>query len=264
MFGGFTKVAIHPSAIISPQAELAETVKVGPYAIIGDGVILHDNVEIGAHACVEGPTEIGQDSKLFPYACLGQIPQDLKYKGEETKLIVGKRNVFREFVTVHRGTVGGGGLTKVGDDNFFMAQSHIAHDCMVGSNVIFANGASLAGHVEVADNVTIGAYSGIHQFCRIGEHAFIGAYSVVVKDALPYARSVGNHAKCYGPNTIGLKRRGFSSALLGQIGHAFKLLLTSKLNTTQALERIKTELEGIVEIDYLIKFIESSQRGVIK
>lgn len=257
-------MAIHPSAIISPQAELAETVKVGPYAIIGDGVVLHDNVEIGAHACVEGPTEIGQDSKLFPYACLGQIPQDLKYKGEETKLIVGKRNVFREFVTVHRGTVGGGGLTKVGDDNFFMAQSHIAHDCVVGSNVIFANGASLAGHVEVADNVTIGAYSGIHQFCRIGEHAFIGAYSVVVKDALPYARSVGNHAKCYGPNTIGLKRRGFSNELLGQIGHAFKLLLTSKLNTTQALEKIKTELAGIVEIDYLIKFIESSQRGVIK
>ncbi len=257
-------MAIHPSAIISPQAELAETVKIGPYAIIGDGVVLHDNVEIGAHACVDGPTEIGQDSKLFPYACLGQIPQDLKYKGEETKLIVGKRNVFREFVTVHRGTVGGGGLTKVGDDNFFMAQSHIAHDCIVGSNVIFANGASLAGHVEVTDNVTIGAYSGIHQFCRIGEHAFIGAYSVVVKDALPYARSVGNHAKCYGPNTIGLKRRGFSSELLGQIGHAFKLLLTSKLNTTQALERIKTELAGITEIDYLVKFIESSQRGVIK
>ncbi|MFY9221409.1 MAG: acyl-ACP--UDP-N-acetylglucosamine O-acyltransferase [Blastocatellia bacterium] len=257
-------MAIHPSAIISPQAELAETVKIGPYAIIGDGVVLHDNVEIGAHACVDGPTEIGQDSKLFPYACLGQIPQDLKYKGEETKLIVGKRNVFREFVTVHRGTVGGGGLTKVGDDNFFMAQSHIAHDCIVGSNIIFANGASLAGHVEVADNVTIGAYSGIHQFCRIGEHAFIGAYSVVVKDALPYARSVGNHAKCYGPNTIGLKRRGFSSELLGQIGHAFKLLLTSKLNTTQALERIKTELAGITEIDYLVKFIESSQRGVIK
>lgn len=257
-------MAVHPSAIISPKAEIAATVNIGPYAIIGDDVVLHDNVEIGAHACVEGPTEIGSGTRLFPYACLGQVPQDLKFKGEDTKLIVGQRNIFREFVTVHRGTTGGGGLTRVGNDNFFMAQSHIAHDCVVGDHVIFANGASLAGHVSVDDCVTIGAYSGIHQFCRIGQHAFIGAYSVVVKDALPYARSVGNHARCYGPNSIGLKRRGFSSELIGQIGHAFKLLLTSKLNTTQALEKIKAELSGVAEIDYLIKFIESSERGVIK
>jgi UDP-N-acetylglucosamine acyltransferase len=257
-------LAIHPSAIVSPKAEISATVNIGPYAIIGDNVILHDNVEIGAHACVDGPTEIGANTRLFPYACLGQVPQDLKFKGEETRLIVGERNVFREFVTVHRGTSGGGGLTRVGNDNFFMAQSHIAHDCVVGDQVIFANGASLAGHVVVDNCVTIGAYSGIHQFCRIGQHAFIGAYSVVVKDALPYARSVGNHARCYGPNSIGLKRRGFSSELIGQIGHAFKLLLTSKLNTTQALEKIKAELSGVAEIDYLIKFIESSERGVIK
>lgn len=257
-------MAIHPSAIVSSQAQIASTVNIGPYAIIGDGVILHDDVEIGAHACVEGPTEIGSGTKLFPYACLGQVPQDLKFKGEHTELIVGQRNVFREFVTVHRGTAGGGAITRVGNDNFFMAQSHIAHDCVVGDQVIFANGASLAGHVVVDSYVTIGAYSGIHQFCRIGKHAFIGAYSVVVKDALPYARSVGNHAKCYGPNTIGLKRRGFSDELLKQIGHAFKLLLTAKLNTSQALEKIKSELGGITEIDYLISFIESSERGVIK
>ncbi|MBI4855025.1 MAG: acyl-ACP--UDP-N-acetylglucosamine O-acyltransferase [Acidobacteria bacterium] len=255
---------IHPSAIVSPKAEIANTVNIGPYAIIGDDVILHDDIEIGAHACVDGPCEIGRATRLFPYACLGQIPQDLKFKGEYTKLIVGERNVFREFVTVHRGTLGGGGITRVGNDNFFMAQSHIAHDCIVGDQVIFANGASLAGHVIVDDCVTIGAYSGIHQFCRIGKHAFIGAYSVVVKNALPYARSVGNHAKCYGPNTIGLKRRGFSDELLKQIGHAFKLLLTSKLNTSQALEKIKEELGAVSEIDYLIKFIESSERGVIK
>jgi UDP-N-acetylglucosamine acyltransferase len=257
-------LSIHPSAIISPKAEIAKTVNIGPYAIIGDDVILHDDVEIGAHACVDGPTEIGRATKLFPYSCLGQIPQDLKFKGEPTKLIVGERNVFREFVTVHRGTLGGGGITRVGNDNFFMAQSHIAHDCVVGDQVIFANGASLAGHVVVDDCVTIGAYSGIHQFCRVGKHAFIGAYSVVVKDALPYAKSVGNHAKCYGPNTIGLKRRGFSDVLLKQIGHTFKLLLTSKLNTTQALEKIKEEFSSVEEIDYLVKFIESSERGVIK
>ncbi|KAF0248992.1 MAG: UDP-N-acetylglucosamine acyltransferase [bacterium] len=257
-------MAIHPSAIVSSQAQIANTVSIGPYAIIGEGVILHDDVEVGAHACIEGPTEIGCGTKLFPYACLGQVPQDLKFKGEHTKLIVGERNVFREFVTVHRGTAGGGGVTSVGNDNFFMAQSHIAHDCIVGDQVIFANGASLAGHVIVDSFVTIGAYSGIHQFCRIGQHAFIGAYSVVVKNALPFARSVGNHAKCYGPNSIGLKRRGFSDELLKQIGHAFKLLLTAKLNTSQALEKIKLELGGVKEIDYLINFIESSQRGVIK
>lgn len=257
-------MAIHATAIVSPKANIASTVNIGPYAIIGDEVTLHEGVDIGAHAMVEGPTEIGADTKLFPYACLGQIPQDLKFKGEDSRLIVGARNVFREFVTVHRGTAGGGGVTTIGDDNFFMAQSHIAHDCHVGSQIIFANGASLAGHVEVDDYVTIGAYCGIHQFCRIGKHAFIGAYSVAVKDSLPYARSVGNHARCYGPNTMGLKRRGFSTELIHQIGHAFKLLLTAKLNTTQALERIKAELAGIPEIDYLIKFIESSERGVIK
>jgi UDP-N-acetylglucosamine acyltransferase len=257
-------VAIHASAIVSPRAEIASNVNIGPYAIIGDDVTLHEEVEIGAHALVEGPTEIGRGTRLFPFACLGQVPQDLKFKGERTRLIVGERNVFREFVTVHRGTAGGGGITRLGNDNFFMAQSHIAHDCIVGSNVIFANGASLAGHVEVADYVTIGAYCGIHQFCRIGRHAFIGAYSVVVKDALPYARSVGNHAQCYGPNTTGLKRRGFSPELIRQIGHAFKLLLTSKLNTSQAVERIKAELGHVPEISYMINFILTSERGVIK
>jgi UDP-N-acetylglucosamine acyltransferase len=257
-------LAIHPSAIISPKAEIADSVTIGPFAIIGDDVILHEGVKIDAHAIVEGPCEIGRQTHLFPYACLGQIPQDLKFKGERTRLTVGERNVFREFVTAHRGTAGGGGITSIGNDNFFMAQSHVAHDCVVGNNVIFANGASLAGHVEVADHVTIGAYCGIHQFCRIGRYAFIGAYSVVVKDALPYARSVGNHARCYGPNTTGLRRKGFTPELMRQIGHAFKLLLTSKLNTSQALEHIKTDLSGVPEIDYLIKFIESSERGVIK
>lgn len=257
-------MAIHPTAIVSPKAEIDSNVTIGPYAIIGDYVKLHRGVEIGSHSCIEGPTEIGSDTQVFSHVCLGQQPQDLKFKGEETRLLIGERNTFREFSTAHRGTAGGGGITSIGSDNFFMAQTHVAHDCRVGNHTIFANGASLAGHVTVDDYVTIGAYCGVHQFCRIGKHAFLGAFSVVVKDALPYARSVGNHAKCYGPNSIGLKRRGFSDELISQIGHAFKLLLTSKLNTTQALERIKEELGSIPEIAYMINFIETSQRGVVK
>lgn len=257
-------MAIHPTAIVSPKAEIDSNVTIGAYAIIGDNVRLHKGVEIGSHSCIEGPTEIGSDTQVFPHVCLGQQPQDLKFKGEETRLLIGERNTFREFSTAHRGTAGGGGITSVGNDNFFMAQTHIAHDCHVGNHTIFANGASLAGHVTVEDYVTIGAYCGVHQFCRIGRYAFLGAFSVVVKDALPYARSVGNHARCYGLNSIGLRRRGFSNELLSQISHAFKLLLTSKLNTTQALERMREELGNVPEIAYMIDFIETSQRGVIK
>ena len=255
---------IHPTAIVSSKAELAPNVEIGPYSIIGDHVVLHPDVKIGSHVVVEGPCEIGRGSHLFPFACVGQIPQDLKFAGEESYLRIGERNVIREYVTMHRGTAGGGGLTSVGNDNLFMAQAHVAHDCHVGSNCIFANGASLAGHVEVADYVTLGAFVGVHQFCRIGAHAFVGAYSVVVKDALPYARSVGNHARCYGPNSLGLRRKGFSDESLKSIRHAFHLLLSSKLNTTQALERIKAEMPHSPEIDYLVQFIEGAERGVVK
>jgi len=255
---------IHPTAIVSPRSEIGRDVEIGPYTIIGDHVIIHDNVRIASHCVIEGPTEIGEGCQFFPYVSAGQIPQDLKFKGEETRLIIGKRNVFREFVTLNRGTAGGGGVTVIGDDSFFMAQAHVAHDCIIGNRVIMANAATLAGHVTIEDDATIGAYSGIHQFCRAGRYAFVGGYSVVVKDALPYARTVGNHAKCYGPNTLGLRRKGFSDELIKQIHHAFRLLLTSKLNTTQAVEVIRKELGGIPEIDYLIEFIETSQRGVIK
>jgi UDP-N-acetylglucosamine acyltransferase len=188
----------------------------------------------------------------------------LKYKGEETRLVVGERNVIREYVTMNRGTAAGGGLTAVGDDNLFMAQSHVAHDCIVGSHNVFANTASLAGHVTVGDYVTLGAFVGVHQFCRIGNHAFIGGLSKIVKDALPYARTDGIEARCYGANTIGLRRRGISTEAIRQIQRAFFLLISSKLNTTQAVERIKAELKGRAEIDYLTKFIEGSQRGVTK
>ncbi|HZS09781.1 MAG TPA: acyl-ACP--UDP-N-acetylglucosamine O-acyltransferase [Blastocatellia bacterium] len=255
---------IHPTAVISPRAELAANVSVGPYSVIGDEVVIHADVEISSHVVIEGPCEIGRGTRVFPFASIGQPPQDMKFAGERTKLIVGERNVIREYVTMNRGTAGGGGVTKVGDDNLFMAQAHVGHDSQIGSQTIFANAATLAGHVEVADHATIGAYAGVHQFCRVGRHAFIGGYSVVVKDALPYARTVGNHAECYGANALGLRRKGFSGEAIRHIRHAFHLLLTSKLNTTQALERIRAEMTGIPEVDYLVEFIEASKRGVTK
>jgi UDP-N-acetylglucosamine acyltransferase len=257
-------VSIHPTAIVSPKAELGRNVSIGPYSIIGDDVTLHDDVQIASHCVIEGPSEFGSGSIFFPYVSAGQPPQDLKYAGERSWLRVGERNTFREFTTLHRGTKGGGNLTEIGSDNLFMAQTHVGHDCRVGSNVIFGNGATLAGYVIVEDYATVGAYSGVHQFCRVGKHAFIGGYSVVVKDALPYARTVGNHARCYGQNTLGLKRRGFSSEELQRISHAFRLLLAAKLNTSQAVEVIRRELSGHPEIDYLVGFIEGSKRGVTK
>jgi UDP-N-acetylglucosamine acyltransferase len=257
-------VSIHPTAIISSKAELGRNVSIGPYCIIGDDVILHDEVQIASHCVIEGPSEFGNGSIFFPFVSAGQVPQDLKYRGERSWLRAGERNTFREFTTLHRGTEGGGNLTQIGSDNLFMAQAHIAHDCRIGSHVIFANGATLAGHVIVEDYATIGAYGAVHQFCRVGMHAFIGGYSVLVKDALPYARTVGNHARCYGQNTLGLRRRGFSSEVIRRIAHAFRLLLAAKLNTSQAVEAIRQELHGWPEIDYLVEFIESSERGVTK
>ena len=191
-------------------------------------------------------------------------PQDLKYGGEPTATEIGKRNHIREFVTIHRGTAGGGGLTKIGDDNLFMAQAHVAHDCQLGSNIIMANAATLAGHVEIADRANVGAYSGVHQFCRVGLEAFVGGYSVVVKDAPPYAIIQGNHAKCYGLNKVGLKRRGYSKETIEKLHHAYHLLLTAKLNTSQAVERIKEEIADCKEVDILVEFIQSSKRGVVK
>ena len=257
-------MSIHPTAIISPKAELGRNVVIGPYSIIGDDVILHDDIRVSSHCVIEGPSEFGSGSVFYPFVSAGQAPQDLKYRGERSWLRAGERNTFREFTTLQRGTEGGGNLTEIGDDNLIMAQAHIAHDCRIGSHVIFANGATLAGHVIVEDHATLGAYAGIHQFCRVGKYAFIGGYSVVVKDALPYARTVGNHARCYGQNTLGLRRSGFSNEEIRRITHAFRLLLAAKLNTSQAVEVIKRELSGWPEIDYMIAFIEGSKRGVTK
>jgi UDP-N-acetylglucosamine acyltransferase len=225
---------------------------------------LEDSVRLESHCVIDGITHIGEGTHIFPFASVGLAPQDLKYRGEPSETHIGKRNSIREFVTIHRGTSGGGMLTSTGDDCLIMAQSHIAHDCLIGDGVIMANAATLAGHVTVQDGANIGAYSGVHQFCRIGREAYVGGYSVVVKDALPFALTVGNHATCYGLNITGMKRRGYPRAVIDALHHAFRLLLSSKLNTTQAVDRIREESKGCSEVDLLIEFIESSRRGVIK
>lgn len=255
---------VHPTAVISPKAELDSDVFIGPYCIVGDQVRLSSGVRLESHCVLGGPLEVGPGTRFFPFSSAGLEPQDLKFKGEVTRAVIGERNIFREHSTLHRGTSGGGGITSVGSDNLFMAGAHVAHDCRVGNHVIFANGASLGGHVLVEDHATLGAYVGVHQFCRVGKYAYLGGHAVLVKDALPYATSAGNHAKCYGPNAIGLRRKGFNREQISAIDHAFHLLLSSRLNTGQALEQIKRELGGRPEIDHLIRFIETSDRGVTK
>jgi UDP-N-acetylglucosamine acyltransferase len=255
---------IHPSAIVSQSAQLGENCFVGPYCVIGDEVTLGDGVRLESHAVVDGRTQLGDKTHVYPFVSIGLASQDLKYRGEASETRIGRNCSIREFVTIHRGTEGGGMLTQLGDDCLIMAQAHIAHDCILGDGVIMANGATLAGHVSVADRANIGAYSGVHQFCRVGREAYVGGYSVVVKDALPFALSVGNHAKCYGLNVTGMKRRGYSKETIEALHHAFRLLLAAKLNTSQAVTRIKEEITNSDEVAELVSFIETSKRGVIK
>ncbi|MCU0240770.1 MAG: acyl-ACP--UDP-N-acetylglucosamine O-acyltransferase [Pyrinomonadaceae bacterium] len=257
-------IFIHETAIVSPKAKIGEDCYIGAFSVIGDEVELAKNIRLDSHVVIDGKTFIDEETHIFPFVSIGLAPQDLKYGGEITETRIGKRNHIREFVTIHRGTANGGGITKIGDDNLLMAQAHIAHDCDVGSNVIMANAATLAGHVTVADKANIGAYSGVHQFCRIGREAFVGGYSVVVKDALPFAISQGNHAKCYGLNKVGMKRKNYPKETIEKLHHAFRLLLSSKLNTTQAIEKIREDVSDCAEVDYLVEFIESSSRGVVK
>jgi len=254
---------IHASAVIDPTAELASGVTVGPHAVIGARVTIGEGTQIGASAQVYGPSRIGRENRIFPHSCIGFEPQDLKFGGGETRLEVGDRNRFREFCTVHRGTEDGGALTSIGSDNLFMAYTHVAHDCHVGSRTVFSNAATLAGHVEVDDDATIGAFSAVHQFCRVGRHAYIGGYSVITKDALPWVKTVGIKPACYGVNTIGLERKDFDEDTIKQIATAIRLLLRSNLNTSQAIERLQNELSESEEVSYLIDFLQSSQRGVI-
>jgi UDP-N-acetylglucosamine acyltransferase len=255
---------IDPSARVHPEARLGPGTVVGPFALIGPKVVLGRDCRVGASAVIDGNTCIGDGTEIFPFASIGLPPQDLKYRGEDTRLVIGRRNIFREFVTIHRGTAGGGGETTIGDHNLFMAYAHVAHDCHIGHHTIFGNAATLGGHVTVEDFAAISAYSGVHQFCRVGRYAFIGGYSVVTKDALPFARSVGNRARVYGLNTIGLMRRGFTEQRVGQLKRAYRYLLQSKLNTTQALSQIEQDPAlASEEVSYLVEFIRTTKRGVI-
>ena len=255
------EAGVHPTAIVHPNARIGAGTVVGPYATIGERVTIGRNCRIGASCVIDGVTEIGDHNEIFPMSSIGLVPQDLKFGGEPTRVVIGERNVIREFVTIHRGTAGGGGVTSIGNHNLLMAYTHIAHDCHVGNDTIFGNAATLAGHVLVEDFANVGAFSGVHQFCRVGKYAFIGGYSVVTKDALPYVKSVGNRARIYGINTIGLMRRGFSQETIGKLRRAYRILLHS--NTSRAIPQIERDpaLQS-PEIAYLVDFIRSSKRGV--
>ena len=256
---------IDPTAHVHAGAVVGEGTTIGPHAVIGPDVRVGKHCQIGASVVIEGWTEIGEGTQIYPMASIGLAPQDLKYRGEPTKLIVGRNNIFREFVTINRGTMGGGGETTIGDDNLFMAYVHVAHDCHIGSHTIFGPHATLGGHVHVEDFANVSAGSAVHQFCRVGKHGFIGGYSVVTKDALPFGRTIGSRpARIFGVNTIGLSRRGFTPATISQLRSAFRYLLQSKLNTTRALVTIEQdESLSAPEIHYLVDFIRHSQRGVI-
>jgi UDP-N-acetylglucosamine acyltransferase len=256
---------IHPSAIVHAKARIGAGTVIGPHATIGANVRIGAGCQVGASAVVDGWTDVGDGTIIHPFASIGLTPQDLKFQGEQTRLVIGRRNIFREFVTVHRGTKGGGGMTTIGDRNVFMAYVHIAHDCHVGNDIIFGNMATLGGHVIVEDFANISAGSGVHQFCRVGCHAFIGGYSVVTKDALPYARTVGSRpARIFGANTIGLSRRGVEPDVIEKLKGSFRYLLQSKMNTTKAMQQIKKDSSlACPEVQYLLDFIRDSKRGVI-
>jgi len=250
--------------VVSPGAVIGQGTTIAQHASIGPHVTIGKRCRIGASAVIDGWTEIGDDNEIAPFTSIGLPPQHLKYAGQPTRVIIGDRNSIREFVTIHRGTVEGGGVTQIGSRNLIMAYAHVAHDCVIGSDAILGNAATLGGHVHVEDYANISAFSGVHQFCRVGRHAFIGGYSVVTKDAMPYAKSVGNRARIYGLNTIGLVRRGFSSEAIGKLKRAYRYLLVSKLNTSRAVGAIQAdESLACPEVQYLVDFIRGSHRGVL-
>jgi UDP-N-acetylglucosamine acyltransferase len=256
---------VHPTAIIDPSAKVHPSCKIGPYCVIGPEVELGEGCHLVSQVAIEGPTKIGADNKLFPFCSIGMAPQDLTYAGESTRLEIGNHNQIREFVTINRGTVKGGGLTRVGSHILIMAYTHIAHDCAIGDHVILANAATLGGHVTVEEWAQVGAVCPVHHFVRIGAHSFIGGGTTVTRDVLPFSKtSAARDAQAYGLNAIGLERRGFSKERIRKIHHAYKVLLASKLNTSQALEKLKSEPDRGEDVETLIKFIEQSERGVIK
>jgi UDP-N-acetylglucosamine acyltransferase len=254
---------IHPSSIVSPEAVLGEGVVIGPFCVVEGNARIGARTVLRSHVVVGPHTTIGEDCVFFPHSTVGMEPQDLKFKGEATTLVIGDRCQFREGTTAHRGTVGGGGITKIGDDNFFMAQAHVAHDCIVGNKNIFANAATLAGHVEVGSGCNIGAFSAVHQFCRVGDHAFMGGFTVATMDVLPFMKTVGaRETKSYGVNTIGLQRKGFAAESVEGLKKAHRLLFHAGLQREEALAKAQAELGAIPEVAYLLTFVRESKRGV--
>jgi UDP-N-acetylglucosamine acyltransferase len=255
----------HPTAIIDPAACVDDNADIGPYCIVGAEVSIGARTRLMANLYIEGPTTIGEDNLFFPYSTVGVASQDKKYKGERAFTRIGSRNTIREFVTIHRGTEGGGLLTEIGDGNLLMAYTHVAHDVKIGNGAVLDNAVTLAGHVTVGDNATISAFSGVHQFCRVGRECFIGGYSVVTQDVMPFSSVVSEREiRVFGANRVGLERRDFSREAIERLQTAFRLLTRAGLNTSQAIERIRAEVESGPEIEELLAFIASSQRGVIK
>jgi UDP-N-acetylglucosamine acyltransferase len=256
---------VHPTAIVDPGARIAPSCEIGPYCVIGSEVELGERCRLLSHVAVEGPTKIGSDNKFFPFCSIGLAPQDISYAGEPTRLEIGDHNTIREYVTINRGTVKGGGVTRVGSHVLIMAYTHIAHDCRIGDHVIMANAATLGGHVTVEDHAVVGALCPVHHFVHIGAYAFIGGGTTITRDVLPFSKtSAARDTHAYGLNAIGLARQGFSKERIAKIHHAYKVLLASKLNTSQALGKLKAESDRGEDVEMLIKFIEASERGVIK
>jgi UDP-N-acetylglucosamine acyltransferase len=256
---------IHPQAIVSPEAKIAAGVQIAAFAVVGAGVELGEGCVLHEHAVVRGPSKFDANNVFHSFCVIGGDPQDYSFRGEHVELRVGIGNIFREYVTVSRGTTKGGGITGIGDNNFFLAYSHIGHDCQIGNSTLFVNGATLAGHVTVQDFVTLGAFSPVHQFCRLGRHAYIGAATVITQDVLPFSLIVTEReTRCFGPNTIGLERKGFSGERIKALQKAFRVLTRSKKNTSQALEEIRATMIDSGDVKELVEFAEMAERGIVK
>ncbi len=256
---------IDAHALIDPKAELDSDVDVGPYSVIGAHVQIATGTQIGSHVVIKGPTQIGRDNKIYQFASLGDDPQDKKYGGEpNTYLEIGDRNVIREYCTMNRGTVQGGGVTRIGNDNWIMAYTHFAHDCQVGNQTIFANGASLAGHVQIKDYVFLGGFTLVHQFCAMGMYSFSGAGSVIFKDVPPFVTVWGNRAEAYGINKEGLRRHGFSVATIRALHQAYKIIYKQNLTSEQAIEELKSLSQQHQEVGQLVTFLQQSTRGIVR
>ena len=258
-------VNIHRTAIIDPHAKVPASSEIGPFCVVGADVELGENCRLISHVAIEGPTKIGSHNVFFPFAAIGMAPQDVTYRGEPTRLEIGDHNEIRECVTINRGTVKGGGVTRLGSHLLVMAYTHVGHDCVIGDHAMLVNGATIAGHVTVEEWAVVGAMCPVHQFVRIGAHSYIGGGTTITQDVLPFSMtSAARDTHAYGMNKVGLERRGFSKERLAKIHHAYKILQASKLNTSQALEKLKSEPDRGEDVDILIRFIEASQRGIIK